>query len=103
MSNDLAIGTVSVPTTNKLSRKPSYLIMLDAGTKVKSFEKFIAVETPELLQGFIHVKGFYCNHITEEEINIDELLTTTKKDLYVELMLPGHRVHSIKSLIFKAK
>jgi hypothetical protein len=105
MSNDIAIGPAGLPVIAPISKKPIYLLLLDSlGTKGKNLEKFIAIDKPELLNGFVQVKGFFSSE-SEDEITktFSELLTSTKKELYVEMMFPWHRVWSIKSLVFKAK
>lgn len=99
---DVAITPVGV-VTYQIPKKPCYLITLDAGKK--TLEKFIAIEAPELLSGFVQTKGFFCNDKLEEDIlkNINEILTATPKDLYVEMLFPQHRVTSIRNLIYRAK
>lgn len=106
MSSDIAIGSVaSLPTLGAISKKPSYLIVLEDGSgKGRIIKKFITLDKPELLQGFVQVKGFYSD-LDEDEINkkFAELLTMTPKDLICEVLLPWHRISSIRSLVFKQK
>jgi hypothetical protein len=61
MSNDIAIGTVAgMPAIGTISKKPSYLVILeDLNGKNRIIRKFITVDKPEFLQGFIQVKGFF--------------------------------------------
>lgn len=61
MSNDKdftvnAVG--SFTNTVQISKKPSYLIKLDSG-KAKKDTYFVSVDRPDLLNGFIQVKGFF--------------------------------------------
>lgn len=105
MSNDVAVLPVGLPTNTAINRKPPYLVILEnMKGKTKNDENFIAVDKPELLNGFIQVKGFFCE-LESGEISKSflTLLTDANKELYVEMMFPWHRVKSIKSLIFKAK
>ena len=105
MGQDIAVGSVGIPAVSPGNKKPPYLTLLDLpGSKGKNCEKFISIDKPELLSGFIQAKGFFCAD-SEDDImkNISELLTTTKKELYVEMMFPAHRIISIKNLVFKAK
>ena len=105
---DLVIGvTTKVPTGGQLSTKPSYLIYIDDpdGTgKNRKIKRFITLDRPELLNGFIQVKGFFSELSDDEIINsYQQVLTTTRKELILEVMFPWHKVHSIRSLVFKAK
>ena len=104
---DLVIGvTTKVPTGGQLSTKPSYLIYIEeTGTgKNKKIKNFITLDRPELLNGFIQVKGFFSELSDDEIINsYQQVLTTTRKELILEVMFPWHKIHSIRSLVFKAK
>lgn len=106
MSTDIAVSTVaSLPSVGSLSKKPSYLIILeDFNGKNRITKKFITVDKPEFLQGFIQVKGFFCD-LEEEEINKKflELLTFTSKELIYDILFPWHKICSIRSLVFKQK
>lgn len=106
MSNDIAISSVAgLPSVGSISKKPSYLIILeDFNGKNRIVKKFITIDKPEFLQGFIQVKGFF-SELAEDEINkkFIELLTSTSKDLFYEMLFPWHKICSIKSLVFKQK
>jgi hypothetical protein len=106
MSNDIAIGTVAgMPAIGTISKKPSYLVILeDLNGKNRVIRKFITVDKPEFLQGFIQVKGFFCD-LDEEEISkkFMEVLTSTSKELICEMLFPWHKICHIKSLVFKQK
>lgn len=101
---DIAINITSGPlATGVLGKKPAYLVTLQSETKNK-YVKFITIDKPDLLNGFIYVKGFYCD-LDEDEIvkKYTEMLTAISKDLILEMMLPWHKICSIRSLVFKAK
>lgn len=99
-----AIATGGVVAGSAITRKPAYLVVLDSVNKNKSQKLFISTEKPDLLNGFIQVKGIYTD-LDEDEIskNFVDILTNSSKDLFVETMLPWHRICSIRSLVFKAK
>lgn len=105
MSNDIAIQSVgafpAVPQTNK---KPAYLVVLSPEGKSTKSRMFIALHKPELLNGFIQVKGMFSS-ASETKIvkEYNELLTSANKENFVEVMFPWHKVLSIRSLVFKAK
>jgi hypothetical protein len=105
MSSDIAIVPAGLPNVSTTIKKPAHLIVLESvGGKTKNFEKFIAIDKPELLNGFVFTKGFFCTESDEDIMkNLSSLLTETKKELYVEMFFPWHRVCSIKSLVFRAK
>ncbi len=105
MSNDVAVLPVGLPTNAAINKKPPHLIILEnMRGKTKNDENFIAIDRPELLNGFIQVKGFFCE-LDPDEISKSFLtvLTESNKELYVEMMFPWHRIKVIKSLIYKAK
>ena len=106
MSDDILIGVTGVvPTGGSISKKPSYLITLEGiDGKAKSIKKFITLDKPELLNGFLQAKGFY-SELPEDEIikNYSSILTSTERDLILEMMMPWHKICSVRSLVFKAK
>lgn len=106
MSNDVAVAPVGgLPTNASTIKKPLYLIIIENNNgKLKIDENFISIDRPELLNGFVQAKGFFCE-LSQADIskNFSSVLTDTNKELYVEMMFPWHRIKSIKNLIFKAK
>jgi hypothetical protein len=107
MSGDIAVGTFSgpLPTGAPVARKPSYLITLeDTSGKTKTLKRFITIDKPELLSGFIQVKGLFSEE-PEEDISkkFTDILTNAPKDLFLEMMFPWHKICSVRSLVFKAK
>lgn len=105
MSNDIAIAVTGLSGMVSKAIKPSYLIILeDTNAKNKIVKKFVTLDKPELLQGFVQVKGFFCDSADEEIIkNLFELLTSTSKDLILEVMIPWHKISYMRSLVFKQK
>lgn len=86
-------------------KKPPFLVTLDDGMKGKErvFQRFISLDKPESVNGFVQVKGFICDKDEEEIIkNFVDILTSTSKELYLEMMFPLHRIYSIRSLVFNA-
>ena len=98
---DFAVGAVGVPSVGALRQKPCYLVVLS--TSAKKTENFIALDKPDLLNGFIQVKGFYTDLSEEEAVKgFVEVVSSTPKDQYLDIMFPWHRVQSIRSLVFNA-
>lgn len=87
-----------------ISKKPSYLVtMEDTSGKTKVLKRFITVDKPDLLQGFVQAKGFFSDAEEDEIINnLSGILTSTKKELICEIMFPWHKICSIRSLVFNA-
>jgi hypothetical protein len=87
-------------------KKPPYLITLDGGGavgKTRSFQRFISLDKPESINGFIQVKGIFCDKEEDEIIKtFTDILTNSPKELTLEMMFPLHRIHSIRSLVFNA-
>ncbi len=86
-------------------KKPPFLITLDDGVtgKTRNFQRFISLDKPESINGFVQVKGIFCDKDEEEIIKtFSDILTGTPKELTLEMMFPLHRIHSIRSLVFNA-
>ena len=86
-------------------KKPPYLITLDDGVtgKTRIFQRFISLDKPESINGFIQVKGIFCDKDEDEIIKtFSDILTNSPKELTLEMMFPLHRIHSIRSLVFNA-
>ncbi len=112
MSKDIGIspvgasisGAVFAGGTNnvQLSKKPAHLIYLDFKSKNQRY--FITLDRPDFIQGFVLVKGFFCD--APETVILEtftDLLTSVKKDLICEMMFPIHKIFFIRSLVFNAK
>jgi len=86
-------------------KKPPYLITLDEGGtgKSKVFQRFISLDKPESINGFIQVKGIYSD-LSEDKIvkGFSDILVSAPKEHILEMMFPLHRVYSIRSLVFNA-
>jgi hypothetical protein len=86
-------------------KKPPFLITLDDGVtgKTRNFQRFISLDKPESINGFIQVKGIFCDKEEDEIIKtFADILTNSPKELTLEMMFPLHRIHSIRSLVFNA-
>ena len=93
--SDIAVGvTAQLPTIGAINKKPAYLITLENG---KSLKKFITLDKPELLNGFLQVKGIYSDASEDEIIkSFSELLTNSPKELILDVMLPWHKICSVR-------
>ena|SRR5271157_3412267 len=86
-------------------RKPVYLVTLEDGVsgKVRNFQRFISLDKPRAENGIIEVKGIFSDKEEDEIIKtFQDILTTTPKELQLEMIFPLQRVHSIRSLVFNA-
>ena len=104
-SNDIAVQVTGLPGAVAISKKPPYLVIMEESSgKNKIIKKFITLDKPELLQGFISAKGIFSD-LPEDEIikNYYEVLTTANKELFLEVLIPWHKISYIRSLIFKQK
>ena len=94
-----------INTSAPTLKKPPHLLTLDDGLlgKVRQFQRFIAMDKPEVTNGLMLVKGFFSDQ-TEDEIHgsIHELLSTTPKETIKEMMFPLHRIYHIRNLTFNA-
>jgi len=113
MTSDIAIGAnintpgggvAILPTGAPIKRNPIYLITLEKQSgKTQVIEKFISLDKPQSENGFIQVKGIFCEKSEEEIIkSFNEILTSSPKELILEMMFPHHRILSIRSLVFNA-
>ncbi len=86
-------------------KKPPFLITLEDGVsgKTRNFQRFISLDKPESMNGFVQVKGIFCDKDEDEIIkSFTDILTGSPKELILEMMFPLHRIHSIRSLVFNA-
>lgn len=105
---DHAVAVTNFNHTVSNIKKPPYLIvMANTDSKGKATtEQFIALDKPELLNGFIQVKGFYTK-TSEKELSksfMEEVndINTNRKEEIVDVFIPIHRIHIIKNLVFNA-
>lgn len=98
--HDIAINPVGAPNIAALTKKPPHLVSVADG-KLKQL--FLSLDKPELLDGFIQVKGFFVSESDSPNKEYVSLLSSTPKESYVEILLPIHRVLCIQNLMFKAK
>ena len=86
-------------------KKPPHLITLDDGLtgKVRQFQRFIALDKPEVMNGMMQVKGIFSDQ-SEEEIagSYTELVSNLPKENILEMMFPLHRIYHIRNLTFNA-
>jgi hypothetical protein len=84
-------------------KKPPYLILLSPLGAAKTPQRFISLDKPESINGFIQVKGIFSDKIEDEIIkNFTTHLTDAARETILEMMFPLHRVISIRSLVFSA-
>lgn len=103
---DFAISPVGIPSVGHLSKKPIHLVSLVfQNGKHITLSSFLAIDKPELLEGFVQARGFYLKDKDVENIasSYNEIITQTSKDNIVEIMFPWHVITSIQSLIYRAK
>ena len=102
---DYAVNSVTgLPQVGTISKKPCYLVTVEDGVgKSLTIKRFITIDKPDLLNGFVQVKGIFCD-LSDEEISktFTEVLTKTSKELILDMMFPWHKICSIKSLVFNA-
>jgi hypothetical protein len=101
---DFGVSVTGIPQVGQVSKKPRYLIVLsDQVGKGSLVSRFISIDKPDLLNGFIQVKGFFSD-LSDEVISktFVDLVESTPKESIVDMMFPWHRIHSIKSLVFNA-
>ena len=103
---DFAVGTVGLPQVGKVSNKPRYLIQMNALNTTKNTKaliNFIALDKPGFEAGFISVKGFHCDKSEDDIVaSFTDIINDTPKEQIQDLLIPDHRVHVIRSLIFNA-
>lgn len=103
---DFTVNTVSgFPAVASVNKKPIYLVTLDdpGSSKKNSFQKFIAIDKPDSQNGFIMAKGIFTDLPDEEIIKtFFEVLTSSPKELILDMWFPWHRVLSVRSLVFNA-
>lgn len=101
---DYAISPTGVPQVGHISKKPRYLISLDeVSGKSKSTRYFISLDMPNLLNGFIQVKGFFVALSENEAVSqFQDIIDSTPKEHIMDMMFPWHKINSIRSLVFNA-
>lgn len=103
---DFTVSTVSgFPAVASVNKKPIYLVTLDdpSSSKKASFQKFISIDKPDSQNGFIMAKGLFCDLPDEEIIKtFSDILTSSPKELILDMWFPWHRIISVRSLVFNA-
>lgn len=102
---DIAIAAIGVPPVGALNKKPPHLILLEDEKKKGAVKKFITTDKPDIgTNGFVQAKGFFS--VADEETiaaSFTDLLSSAKKEEFMEMMFPIHRVINIRNLVFRAK
>jgi len=101
---DFAVSISAAPSVGTVTKKPCYLVSLEEGAgKTFHVRRFISIDKPDLLNGFVQIKGIFSD-LSEEEITktFTEVLTKTPKELFLDMMFPWHKICSIRSLVFNA-
>ena len=87
-----------------MTRKPVHLVCLKGDSKIGSgLEYYLTQDRPELLNGFVNIKGF---SVFQEDLNLKDykdLVDQTSKDKYEEMLIPVYRIHYIKNLDFRGQ
>lgn len=105
MSTDIAISPAGLLNRPVQSNKPSYLLTYEDGSGAKNkLKRIITLDKPETNAAYVHLKGVMTD-LSEEEIisSYQEVLTSSPKESIIEVMVPWHRIYSVRSLVFKAK
>lgn len=99
---DFAVGSVGIPSVGQVSKKPCYLITLSNPAGKKPIY-FVALDKPDLLNGFIATKGFFSDESHEYLVaNFIEEVANTPLESRLDMLFPWHRVQCIRSLVFNA-
>ena len=101
---DYSIGPVGqVNSGSQISKKPSYLIVLEYVHDELGMGKFITLDKIEYLPGFIQAKGFFSSEDEPTIVNnFQSLLSSVDKSLICEMIFPAHKILHIRSLIYNA-
>jgi len=100
---DFVVSSVGIPSVATVSKKPCYLITLVDPAGKGTISRFITLDKPDLLNGFVQVKGTFADGSDEVLVKtFNEVLASTIKESFVDIMFPWHRIHSIRSLVFNA-
>lgn len=105
MSSDIAISPVALNNRLGTTVKISYLVYLDIFENKKgNVKKFITIDKPDTSDSFVQMKGIF-TEAPDEDIfsSYQSILTSSKKEDIIEIMVPWNRIHLLKSLVFKAK
>lgn len=104
----MSIIDVQPVNANKLSERsvrvvPVYLVVSEDPSNKSGITKFLSVKLDEM-QHAVRIVGFEINkEVKDICANYQEVLNSTDKKIYKELMLPWQRIVRIENLIFKSK
>jgi hypothetical protein len=113
MPSDIAVGAnintpegafAVLPRGAAQLKKPPYLItLIETSGKTQTVSRFVSLDKPELQNGFIQVRGIFCDKAEDVIVkSFQDILTTEPKESILEMMFPIHRIHSIRSLVYSA-
>jgi hypothetical protein len=101
LTNNTPSGQSMLASNAPVKRVPHYLITLEKEEKTQ--KRFIAIDKPRSLDGFVEVKGFFCEKKEDEIIkSYLEIVASSPKEQMVEMMFPLHKICQIRSLVFNA-
>lgn len=102
----MPIIDVSPVSSSKLSERPVKIVpvyLVVAEDIKSSVARYLAIKLDEQPTS-IKLVGFEINKLEKEVCeNYQEILSSTDKGLYKEIMLPWQRVVRVQNLIFKQK
>lgn len=105
MSDDRDIvisSTVNIPSGPPNKMIPSYLVKFLPDLGSKKYKMFVAVEQPQFNADFIHTKGFFTESSEDDIVSgYREMVAAATAAQILELWVPWHTVHSVRSLVFK--
>lgn len=103
MPIDLGPNSLTAAVAPTLKKPPYLITLLTSGMKASGKERFISLDKPLSENGFIQVKGIFSDKEEDEIIkSFSDILTSTSKESYLEMMFPLHRIYHIRSLVFNA-
>lgn len=100
---DLAVNPASLPDYNRTMGKitPIYLVSLEGGKKETYF---VATKFDDSYNHCAKFIGFYCNLSIDMIVSsYEEVIKTTDGVNFVEILIPWHKINSIRSLVYKHK
>ena len=99
--SDIALIPAAEVIHSRVTIKPQHLIFTSMG---KGRDRFLTLDQPEFLPGFIKVKGIFTKkNETEIEENFSSMLKDSPKKDIVEILIPADKILYMRNLIFAAK
>lgn len=94
-----------IPNPKNAATNMAYILVANSLSGGKGLDKFF-VTFLDKAQNFVEIKGVEIedsDFVSEDNSTLLKHLLTLNKSKYVHVIIPWHRVFSIKSLIFKHK